>query len=661
VSELRPLETGDPVRVAGFRIDGVLGEGGQGTVYLGHDDRTGAAAAVKVLHRRLARDPGLRRRFLREAEVARRIAPFCTARILDAGVSDGQVYIASEYVPGPSLQELVAEQGPRTGGSLQRLAVATLTGLASIHRAGIVHRDVKPANVILGPEGPVLIDFGIARVADQTSGTGVVGSPAYMSPEQFTDGPITPASDVFSWGATMVYTATGHRAYPGDSLPAVLHAILNREPDLSGVPEEIRPLLAAALSRSAGHRPQIAALLAALTRGAPLPAPRPAVEHQVTDPPPAGVGTRPEPGPVRALGRRRALGALAVTAAAGVSAAVVVPAWLKRPGSADESTGAPDATPATPVGRIPLTELYQISTGSADVRELALETGGDIPQAVTMDTGKALGVWHLEERRRLHQPMIGERGSGSARGLALGTLDGRPIAVANSDDRALRVWDLAGGRQIGPPLDAGGTVYSVAVGRAGGRDVALAGRYSGVSVWDLASGDLRTALPVGAVHALAVGEAGGKVIVVAAGTGRPTAETWNVVSGRRIARPPVDYPDVAVELAVTRIGGSPVIVGGGESGVIYVWDLASGALIRRLRGHTDAVQSLAVDPATGHIAMSCATDRTVRLWDLAAGRQLGRSLIMPRRPYAVALARSAGQTVAAVTYDRKIAVYRLAL
>ncbi|MFI6504225.1 serine/threonine-protein kinase [Nonomuraea typhae] len=256
-------------RFGPYEALGILGEGGQGTVYLGRAP-DGAQVAIKALHSRFAAEDDVRRRFLREAEAARKVSLFCTARVLDVG--DG--YIVSEYVPGPSLGRLVSEHGPRTGGGLPRLAVATLTALENIHRAGLVHRDFKPGNVIMGPEGPVVIDFGIARVLDQTATSSVMGTPAFMAPEQFAGGPIGPAADLFSWAGTMVFAATGRNAFPGDTMPSVMHAILMTEPDLSGVPEDLRPLLQACLGKDPALRPTAAQALAAMTA---LPPPAAAV------------------------------------------------------------------------------------------------------------------------------------------------------------------------------------------------------------------------------------------------------------------------------------------------------------------------------------------------------------------------------------------------
>src|SRR4051812_45398022 len=167
-----------PVRVGEYDIVDRLGEGGQGVVFLGMSLR-GEQVAVKLLHRHLIAEPSARRQLAREMDAAKRVAKFCTARILDADLDGELPYIVSEYVDGPSLARLVAAQGPRTGGALDRLAIATATALTSIHKSGIVHRDFKPGNVVIGPDGPRVIDFGIARVLESGSAPAsqVVGTP----------------------------------------------------------------------------------------------------------------------------------------------------------------------------------------------------------------------------------------------------------------------------------------------------------------------------------------------------------------------------------------------------------------------------------------------------------------------------------------------------
>ncbi|MEV0399590.1 serine/threonine-protein kinase [Actinoallomurus sp. NPDC050550] len=346
--EPRPLQLGDPLRLGGYELEGRLGEGGQGVVYLGRD-ALGRQVAVKLLRAQLVADEAMRARFARELAVIERVAGFCTAQVLDADVVGDQPYIVSEYVPGPSLLQLVMEEGPREGTELDRLAIGAATALAAIHRTGIVHRDFKPANVLVGPDGPRVIDFGIARAlesgADSTTASGVVGTPAYMAPEQIAGERVTPAADVFSWAATMVFAATGGPPFGADSIPSVMNRILNAAPDLSGVPVALLPLLERCLAKDPAVRPQAQELLLQLIGERPgepgkEPAQSPVPPPRPTPPPHQAPPTVVSPAPRRriALITAAALcGTLVLTAAA-------VGAWRYAPGigSADSLALPPD-------------------------------------------------------------------------------------------------------------------------------------------------------------------------------------------------------------------------------------------------------------------------------------------------------------------------------
>ncbi|QKG23445.1 serine/threonine-protein kinase [Actinomadura verrucosospora] len=267
--EVHSLLEEDPEAIAGYRLVGRLGEGGQGIVWLGRD-RAGRSVAVKMLHARLAGDAEAQTRFRREIAAAQRVARFCTAQVLDADVDGDQPFIVTEFVNGPSLQQLVAADGPRPEGALARLGVGMASALSAIHAAGIVHRDFKPGNVLLGPDGPRVIDFGIARALDTTATLtrGAIGTPAYMAPEQLSRGTVGPPADVFAWAATMVFAATGRPPFGADSVPAVIGRVLRAEPDLSGVPRSLRPLIAACLAKDAAARPTVRQVLDRLLGGA---------------------------------------------------------------------------------------------------------------------------------------------------------------------------------------------------------------------------------------------------------------------------------------------------------------------------------------------------------------------------------------------------------
>ncbi|MVZ99292.1 protein kinase [Actinomadura sp. LD22] len=260
MAEPRPLRTNDPRETGGYRLIGLLGEGAQGTVYLGESDG-GERVAVKVLRAAVDGDERARTLFERELSAARRVAPFCTARVLAAGVpsnGDGDApYIVSEYIDGPSLRELVGGRGPLPEPELRRLAIGTATALAAIHEAGVVHRDFKPANVLLGPDGPKVIDFGIARPLEATSATmtGAVGTPAYMAPEQVSGTAGGPPLDMFAWGCTMAYAANGAPPFGTDTVPAIMHRVLYAPPALGALGGEVGAVVAACLEKDPARRP----------------------------------------------------------------------------------------------------------------------------------------------------------------------------------------------------------------------------------------------------------------------------------------------------------------------------------------------------------------------------------------------------------------------
>ncbi|MEU5685009.1 serine/threonine protein kinase [Streptomyces venezuelae] len=255
---MHPLEADEPTAIGPYRLLGRLGSGGMGRVYLGRS-AGGRTVAVKVVHPHFALDEEFRARFRREVDAARQVGGDWTAPVLDADPDAAVPWVATGYAAGPSLTEAVRDGGPLPEHSVRVLGAGLAEALAHVHGLGLVHRDVKPSNVLLTLDGPRLIDFGIARATDGTASltsTGVsIGSPGYMSPEQVLGKGVTGAADVFSLGAVLVYGATGESPFPGDSSAALLYKVVHEEPELGALRGDLRELAAACLAKDASARP----------------------------------------------------------------------------------------------------------------------------------------------------------------------------------------------------------------------------------------------------------------------------------------------------------------------------------------------------------------------------------------------------------------------
>ncbi|MGX1883631.1 protein kinase domain-containing protein [Streptomyces sp. NPDC055287] len=258
---MQPLDAGDPQTIGAYRILGRLGVGGMGRVYLGRS-AGGRTVAVKVAHPHFALDEEFRARFRREVAAARQVGGDWTAPVLDADPDAAVPWVATGYVAGPTLTEAVADAGPLPANAVRALGAGLAEALTAVHGLGLVHRDVKPSNVMLTLDGPRLIDFGIARATDGTASltsTGVsIGSPGYMSPEQILSKDVTGAADVFSLGAVLAYAALGEAPFPGDSSAALLYKVVHEEPRLDGLDAldgALREVVAGCLAKEAADRP----------------------------------------------------------------------------------------------------------------------------------------------------------------------------------------------------------------------------------------------------------------------------------------------------------------------------------------------------------------------------------------------------------------------
>ncbi|WP_149551805.1 serine/threonine-protein kinase [Streptomyces marokkonensis] len=255
---MRPLDADEPTVVGPYRLLGRLGSGGMGRVYLGRS-AGGRTVAVKIVHPHFALDEEFRARFRREVDAARRVGGAWTASVLDADPEARVPWVATAYAAGPSLAAAVTDAGPLPEHTVRTLGAGLAEALTAVHELGLVHRDVKPSNVLLTLDGPLLIDFGIARAVDGTASltsTGVsIGSPGYMSPEQILGKGVTGAADVFSLGAVLAYAATGRPPFPGDSSAALLYKVVHEPPELGAVDGELRELAEACLDKDPSARP----------------------------------------------------------------------------------------------------------------------------------------------------------------------------------------------------------------------------------------------------------------------------------------------------------------------------------------------------------------------------------------------------------------------
>jgi serine/threonine protein kinase len=267
---MKALAADDPQVIGEYRLLALLGAGGMGRVYLGLSPG-GRAVAIKVVNPDLASDPEFLRRFEQEVAAARAVSGIYTAPVVASGLDEQPPWLATAFVPGPPLDQVVKGHGPLPEAALWPLLAGLVEALQAIHACGVVHRDLKPANVLLATDGPRVIDFGISRAADSTALTAagmVFGTPGYMAPEQAKGMSAGPASDVFALGCVIAYAATGTGPFGVGTVPAVLYRVVNAEPVLDGVPPRLREVISACLAKDPAARPGLRALSAAIANGA---------------------------------------------------------------------------------------------------------------------------------------------------------------------------------------------------------------------------------------------------------------------------------------------------------------------------------------------------------------------------------------------------------
>jgi WD40 repeat protein/serine/threonine protein kinase len=642
----RPLSPTDPVAIGPYRLDGVLGQGGMGSVYLGRGP-AGEHVAVKVVRSEYAADPGFRRLFAREARLAREVPRVCTAQVLDFGAAAGRPYLVTEFVDGPSLQAQVSEHGPLPPARLERVALAVAHALTAIHSAGTTHRDLKPANVLLSPDGPLVIDFGVAVALDGTSAHSrhLAGTPGYMAPEQARGAALTPAVDVFAWGALVAFAASGRPPFGTGNPAALLYRVVHEDPDLAGVRGPLRAIVADAMRRDPGDRPtadQLFDRLRAVLLTAAEPDPRPA-SAPPAPPAPSSVPVTPStpvtpsvqtspPGrePVgasragrRHRTRRRAHRRLRGWGPAGVAGAGIVAA----------SVVAAILVPSTGGGAGPIdprTASRQLAAAAAETTDVTLARRYAVAAYRTAPTDEAVrGVLRLFPPAGPQATLSGH--SATVTGVAFSP-DGQLLATA-SYDHTVRLWDTT---TRGP---AGGPLATLAAHTAGvsavafspdGKLLATAGYDHAARLWDFATrGASGTPLATLTGHPATVFAVAfspdGRLLATAGQDG--AVRLWDTAvrgpTAAALATLPGD-PTAVTAVAFSPRGG--LFAATGQDGVLRLWDTAAVAAGRltpaaTLSGHADDVAAVAFSPDGRLLATAndddAVHDGRVDLWDTA--------------------------------------------
>ncbi|MGW9087105.1 serine/threonine-protein kinase [Streptomyces yangpuensis] len=412
------LAADDPYEIGGYRLHARLGAGGMGVVYLAYTPG-GRPIALKAVRSEFAADPEFRERFAQEVASARRIHGLFTAQVVDSGVDDRTPWLATAYVPGPSLHEVVRRHGPLPARTVLLLVAGIAEALQAIHRAGVVHRDLKPANVLVAGDGPRVIDFGIARAADAAAltGTGLrIGTAAFMAPEQALGHRVTPATDVFALGALAGYVAGGVPPFGNGPGSGALYRVVHEYPDLTRVPPDLHDLISWCLAKRPEDRPTTVELIAAV-HAHPEVGPRPEfTDGWLPAPVRDEVGDRPGAGPSAPL-HVQATGAAPVRAAPGSHAPTIAEA-----AGAGRAQGAPQV-PAWAVAAEPPAP----ASGSAAGGRATGRGRGRLPAVAaavaTTLLACAAAVYYLEG------PEAGEAGEASPGGSSASP-SGPPAASA---------------------------------------------------------------------------------------------------------------------------------------------------------------------------------------------------------------------------------------
>jgi hypothetical protein len=659
----RPLGSADPAEAGPYRLEAVLGTGGMGRVYLARTP-AGSAVAVKVVRSRYAGDPAFRTRFAQEVAAARRVQGLYTVPVVDADLQADEPWLATAYVPGPSLQHAVAENGPLPAAAALALIARVAEALQSIHAADVVHRDLKPSNILLTADGPKVIDFGIARAADVTAvtATGVrTGTPAYMAPEYIRGHSVTDAGDIFALGGVAHFAATGHHAFGGGTDHGVVYRILEQDPDLDGCPESVRDVAAACLAKDPARRPTPAEVIERCRRAATGTGGHPATVLAAPAPGTgganAGAGTAEAPTGETATAE--------ATALAGPAAPAVPPAPA-APGSPDDPTrtaaappGSAPGAPAPPPAPDPYAQTRTATAGGPPApgtvphppapddgtrppAPLALLLGGAaavvlvIVLVVVLLPSSDSGRQESSSPYKTYEPTgtlaFPARSKGAA-GIAFSP-DGKTLATGD-DDGKVRLWDVASrklraGFTNRDPAGNISRVNSVAFS-PDGRLLATGGATGSTGLWNVADRRQLYFLHMGGESV----EFAPEERLLAMGSRTGSVYLWDPAERSDDIVAYFDHESDVTEVAFSPDGRTLASAGddsdsnSGRDDTVKLWDVAGRDPEpygqrdpRAVLDVTREVPSLAFSPdgktlATGY------PDGKVLLWDVASGRKKG--------------------------------------